>query len=175
MQEVNIAEETSDDGGDPSLVNNKIYYTSSDGKRLFPNRAEDAVFGATFLSNVYKDGQGVLTFDDTITSIGNEAFRGCSSLTSITIPDSVTSIGDSAFAYCTSLTSVTIPDSVTEIGGSAFSNCDSLTSVTIGNGVTSIGNSAFTRCNKLTSVDITDIEAWCKISFGGSTSNPLCY
>lgn len=74
MQEVNIAEETSDDGGDTSLVNNKIYYTSSDGKRLFPNTAEDAVFGATFLSNVYKDGQGVLTFDDTITSIGNEAF-----------------------------------------------------------------------------------------------------
>lgn len=156
MQEVNIAEETSDDGGDTSLVNNKIYYTSSDGKRLFPNTAEDAVFGATFLSNVYKDGQGVLTFDDTITSIGNEAFRGCSSLTSITIPDSVTSIGDSAFAYCTSLTSVTIPDSVTEIGGSAFSNCDSLTSVTIGNGVTSIGNSAFWYCTSLTSATIPD-------------------
>ena len=62
-----------------------------------------------------------VTIPDSVTSIGNSAFYGCSGLTSVTIPDSVTSIGDSAFYGCSGLTSVTIPDSVTSIGNSAFS------------------------------------------------------
>ena len=59
-------------------------------------------------------------------SIGEYAFQGCSSLTSITIPSSVTSIGSYAFSGCTSLTSITIPSGVTNIGDSAFYGCDSL-------------------------------------------------
>ncbi len=93
---------------------------------------------------------------DSVTSIGDSAFYGCSSLTSITIPDSVTSIGRSAFYGCSSLTSIIIPDSVTSIGTSAFRDCSSLTSVTIPDSVTSIGDSAFNGCSSLTSVTIPD-------------------
>ena len=72
-----------------------------------------------------------LVIPEGVTSIGDDAFCGCSGLTSVTIPNSVTSIGYEAFYECTSLTSVTIPNSVTSIGGSAFRNCRGLTSVTI--------------------------------------------
>ncbi len=91
---------------------------------------------------------------NSVTSIGKWAFAYCSSLTSVEIPNSVTSIGNKAFTSCSSLTSVEIPNSVTSIGDDAFSNCSSLTSVVIGNGVTSIGNKAFSDCSSLTSVVI---------------------
>jgi len=61
-----------------------------------------------------------------ITSIGECAFDGCISLTTVAIPDSVTTIGDYAFDGCISLTTVAIPDSVTTIGAAAFANCTSL-------------------------------------------------
>ena len=64
-----------------------------------------------------------------VTSIGDSAFIGCSSLTSVTIPEGVTSIGDDTFYDCSSLTSVTIPKSVTSIGFEAFYGCSSLTDI----------------------------------------------
>ena len=122
---------------------------------------------------------------DSVTSIGDYAFRDCKSLTSVTIPDSVTSIGERAFAWCGSLqyneygnalylgndenpyvvlikaknksiTSVNIYDATKIIYQSAFSGCDSLTSATIPDSVTSIGSYAFSGCDSLTSVTIPD-------------------
>ena len=116
-----------------------------------------------------------VTIGNGVTSIGNEAFSSCSSLTGVTIPDSVTSIGSYSFYGCSSLTNVTIPDSVTSVGERTFYDCSSLTSVTIGNSVTSIGNSAFSSCNSLEGVYITDLAAWCGITFSDDSSNPLCY
>ena len=112
---------------------------------------------------------------NSVTSIGAAAFYYCSGLTSVAIPSGVTSIGSSAFYYCRGLTEVTIPNGVTEIGSSAFSYCYDLKSVTIPASVTSIGSEAFRGSSDLTSVHITDIEAWCKISFPDDSSNPLCY
>ena len=73
----------------------------------------------------------ISTDGDLVTSIGDQAFRDCASLSSVTIPDSVMSIDHEAFWFCTGLTSITIPDSVTSIGNSAFSGCTGLTSITV--------------------------------------------
>ena len=84
-----------------------------------------------------------------VTSIGDRAFYGCSSLSEIVIPSSVTGIGKDAFSRCVSLSEIVIPSSVTSIGKGAFSYCDSLSEIVIPSSVTSIGDSAFYNCKSL--------------------------
>ena len=91
-----------------------------------------------------------------ITNIGNNAFQGCSSLTTVELPDSLTNIGQDAFDGCTSLTTVELPDSLTSIGNFAFWGCSSLTTVELPDSLTSIGNSAFDGCTSLTTVELPD-------------------
>ena len=98
------------------------------------------------------------TIPNSVTTIGEHAFSGCDSLTSINIPNSVTTIGNSAFAYCKSLTSINISNNVTTIGEEAFSDCDSLTSINIPNSVTTIEDGAFYRCENLPSHIKSDIR-----------------
>ena len=110
----------------------------------------------SYSNNFYINDQEIkdLVIPNTVNTIRNYAFYGCSALTSITIPNSVTSIGSSAFDRCSSLSSVTIPNSVTSIGSWAFCYCRSLTSITIGNSVKSIRDRAFSCCSSLTSITI---------------------
>ena len=89
-----------------------------------------------------------------VTSIGNEAFKECTGLTSVSLSGTIASIGSQAFFGCTGMTSIDIPDGLKSIGANAFNNCSSLASITLPEGLTSIGSSAFRGCNTLTSVTI---------------------
>ena len=89
----------------------------SDGNCLIETESKTLIGGCK---------NSVIPADGSVTSIGDSAFSGCTSLASITIPGSVTSIGDSAFSDCRSLASITIPESVTSIGDDAFYGCRSL-------------------------------------------------
>ena len=110
---------------------------------------------ASYNASDCEDGPLVsVLLPDGITSIGDNAFKGCTSLSEITIPEGVTSIGDSAFSGCSSLAQITIPKGVTSIGGSAFSGCTSLSEITIPKGVTSIGDWAFQGCTSLSEITI---------------------
>ena len=97
--------------------------------------------GGTEFNSVKYDGDVIIPQEVTygnitysVTSIGDYAFRDCSSLTSITIPKGVTSIGMFAFYGCSRLTSINIPASVTSIGRGAFSNCCNLIAIVVAEG-----------------------------------------
>ena len=140
-----------------SCPSNEIWYTN--GSTTEPTQPYNtSAFDTNIISNEYdaKKECWVIKFDGEVTTIGEDAFSRCSSLTSVTIPDSVTTIGDCAFGLCESLTSIIIPDSVTTIGEGAFYECSSLTSITIPDSVTTIGTDAFAYCSSLTSVTIPD-------------------
>lgn len=104
-----------------------------------------------------------------VTKIGNEAFKGCTSLTEIVIPESVTVIGNFAFEDCSGFKEFVIPDNVTSIGANAFLNCTSLTSVTIGSGVTSIGDGAFDYSTALMNITFNGTtEEWNEIDIAAN-------
>lgn len=145
--------------------------------------------------HLYINGEEItdLVIPESVTSIGNYAFTGWTTLTSMTIGENVETIGTDAFKNCkaTSLTiltdkldswsalpmanlkEVTFGDNVTKIPASAFKNCKGLTAITIGNSVTFIGTDAFYGCSGLTKADFASIESLCNINFGNSYANPL--
>ncbi len=90
-----------------------------------------------------------LTIPDTVTTIGQYAFRNCLSLTRVHLPEGLEQIQNYTFSGCTALESVDIPDSVTGFLGNCFENCESLTSITIPENVTALANAAFSGCTSL--------------------------
>ena len=110
---------------------------------------------------------------DSVTSIGNDAFRNCVSLETIRIPASVETIGSSAFANCTSLKEVSYLNAET-IGDSAFYNCTSLETVWMVHNVKTVSNYAFRYCpeDSMTVHFYGTEEDWSEISIG-SYNDPL--
>ena len=93
-----------------------------------------------------------VTVPSSVTSwTGSDTFSSCASLTDATLNNSG-AIGEFAFLGCNSLTSVTFGNNITEIKSGAFENCQSLTDITFGDNITSIGGYAFNNCTSLTSV-----------------------
>ena len=111
-----------------------------------------------------------------VTSIGANTFTSFGKdLTEVQFSGStVTEIGENAFRGCSSLTEIQLPTSLSVIGQYAFEGCSGLKSIAIPAGVTAIGKMAFANCVSLTRVDITDLTAWCAIDFG-EVSNPLAF
>ena len=151
----------------------------------------DSVFqGCTSLTRV--------DIPDSVTSLGASAFKECSGLTQVTIGKGVTELGAYTFSHCRNLAAIVIPEGVTSIGNSAFSFCSALTELTIVSCVTTIDEYAFNRCaglkeiripysltmicneafygcEALKDVYITDPNAWCRVNFKGSYSEPGTY
>ena len=121
------------------------YYTSVDG--VLYTIHKDMLIVCPMTKASVEIPNSVITIEDW-------AFNGCSALTSVVIPNSVTEIGEGAFQSCRALISVEVGNSVTKIGERAFSGCDALASVEIPNSVTEIGEGAFQGCSALTSVKI---------------------
>ncbi len=115
------------------------------------------------------DDEGTLTISGNGTMpnyyVQHSPFYNNDNIKSVIIENGITNIGVRAFKDCHNLTDVTIPDSVTSIGSASFYACGSLTSMSIGNGLTNIGNEAFDWCDNIESVYITDLAAWCNISY----------
>ena len=142
-----------------------ICYTTLGGDSVEVGKNTNAK-GAIIIPEIVKT---VITYR--VVGIGDAAFLGCTSLTSITIPNSVTNIGISAFYGCSSLLSISIPNNVTNIDNNAFRGCTSLTSVTIPNSVMSIGDYAFYGCTGLTSITIPNRVTYIgEYTFKGCTS-----
>lgn len=90
-----------------------------------------------------------VTIPPSVTTIGAEAFRGCSNLESVTLPRGLETISQKLFYRCENLSEITLPESVKVIDEGAFAYCTDLESISFPEGLTSIGSSAFSFCESL--------------------------
>lgn len=118
---------------------------------VIPNSVTEIGEGA------FKDFGGLEKIDlpNSLEKIGKEAFKGCSLLTEISIPEGITSIEDSTFAS-TGLKTIEFPKSLKSIGDKAFSSLEELENITLPSGLESISPTAFLECLELKSYDVTD-------------------
>ena len=130
-----------------------------------------------------------ITIPNSVTSIGSSAFFGCSGLKGVNISDIASWCGISfsneesnpfyiskhLYVNGSEIHDLLIPKSVSSIGDFAFYGCSSLKSIHIQGSVSSVGTQAFYGCNGLTKVNISDVAAWCNISFSSFNDNPISY
>ena len=150
--------------GDSSSENGISLYRASnyaqiygDGDGMFYDDSVNFVIENGVLKK-YNGWQTFVEIPDTVTSIGDEAFKNNTSMVSVSIPDSVKSIGDSAFYGCTSLLGVVIPDSVEKTGRCAFQKCSKLASayLPVNEKLTVINTGTFYECMSLKEIIVPD-------------------
>ncbi len=106
----------------------------------------------------------------TLSTIGNYAFRNCNLISSINFSNclELTSIGSNVFAVCSSLTSIVFPDNLSEIGIEAFDSCSSLESITLNKELRNINSCAFRDCSSLTNIEWNFTSNFNMVSIGSS-------
>lgn len=117
---------------------NPVYH--SDGNCVIETAKKTVVAGCS---------TSIIPCDDSVDTIGDYAFSGCSKLVNVTIPKNVRTIGQLAFHRCHGITSLTLEEGVETIAYGAFSSCDRLPDVKIPDGVRFIGAVAFAKCKTL--------------------------
>lgn len=141
-------------------VNGVIY--SKDGSKLVyypPGRIDSSyeiLDSVTTIGNyAFKKAQFLseIIMSNKITSIGAQAFLECP-LYNITLSNTLTYLGGEAFSDCFALESIVLPDTLQNILGYTFLGCVALEEVTFGNNLKTIGNYAFSRCYNLKSVEL---------------------
>ena len=93
----------------------------------------------------------------------------------VTVGEGATSVGNAAFYKCSGVANLSLPSTLESIGEFAFNGCTGLTAIDIPSKVTFIGMGAFDVCSNLQKVHISDLGAWCGITFGDYSANPLYY
>lgn len=112
----------------PNIIpDNQIWYTTTDGNVL--NVTNTNTFNVSIESNIYGNNYGVITFSDSVSQIGETAFKNCSTLSAIFLPETIITIGYEAFKMCGNIEEVTLPESITMIDGDAFYGCSMLKKV----------------------------------------------
>ena len=137
---------------------NEIWYTSTDGNIVSPNRDASFGEGVTLVSNTYENGQGIMKFDGNVTMIGSESFASNDRdnpgrLKSVAIPEGCSSIGNNAFMW-QSLEEIDLPSSIVSLDLGAFYGCSPLKEIILPKNLVSIGELAFCDCVLLTEVTI---------------------
>ena len=120
-----------------------------------------------------------VTVPEGVTTLENYALQSCPNLTEVSLPSTLTTIGQGAFAQCTSLTEIEIPEGVSTIQGGnldaygTFYRCTALESITLPSTITACQQLAFKMTNALVNVYISDLAAWCGITFHEDNGHPF--
>lgn len=170
-----------------NIVADGEYYLRSSSKEYFPteNTISERMFTSRGLQTILLP-KSVTSIDDyafsschslnkvvicenSVKTIGNNAFEYCSSLADIVLPEGVTTIESGAFWSCSSLSDIDLPEGVTIIGHGAFHDCEKLSSVTLPNSLTTIEDFAFSGCNGLTITIPDNVESMGILTFSDCT------
>ena len=150
--------------------------TNADGELSYGEAGAVTTLGTVFQNQTTITSFSELRNFTSLTSIADDAFNGCSKLTSLVIPESVTSIGARAFAGCSKITSLVLPAGITSIGAEAFSGCHSLQALSLPAGITTIADGTFKDCASITSLSLPEgITAIGSAAFSGMTKLTSLY